>query len=365
MEIKKMSLKKIAELTGTSVSTVSRVLNTPGHSCHIPGLAEKIWKTAKELEYLPNTSARDLRLGNNNVQEHFYVDILLTRFNSMDTDPFFDELFQHIKEELIANNLLLGETLNFTDIMSLGGQDSIKEAVPYKTSSKVIAEKNTSSLAFIQKKNNTGLILLGKCPHDLIPVLNKRYKYIAGIDRNPTDYEYDEVICNGITAAQKAVEYLIKLGHNNIAYIGDCTFESRYTGYYQTLLNHKIPLNYSNVHHTGQTEKEGFQAMLDIIRSGGKPSAIFCANDITAIGVLNALKAHKKKGYLPSVISIDNIYASQKATPMLTTIDIPKKEMAHFAVSFLIDRKKGKHRENVRIELPCRLIERESCTYNI
>ena len=47
-----MSLKKIAELAGTSISTVSRVLNTPGHSCHTPGLSEKIWKIAKELEYM-------------------------------------------------------------------------------------------------------------------------------------------------------------------------------------------------------------------------------------------------------------------------------------------------------------------------
>ena len=51
-----MSLKKIAELAGTSISTVSRVLNTPGHSCHTPGLSEKIWKIAKELEYIPNTT---------------------------------------------------------------------------------------------------------------------------------------------------------------------------------------------------------------------------------------------------------------------------------------------------------------------
>ena len=360
-----MSLKKIAELAGTSISTVSRVLNTPGHSCHTPGLSEKIWKIAKELEYIPNTAARSLRLGSSTTEQPFFVDIFLTRFDSMDKDPFFAELFKHVKEELLANNLLLGETLNFTDIISLGehGNNPTK-AVPYKTSSKVILENPVSSPVLIPKKQNTGLILLGKCPHGLMPVLNKRYQYIAGIDRNPTDYEYDEVICNGTTAAQKAVEYLVQLGHSNIAYIGDCTYESRYTGYYQTLLNHKIPLNYANVHQTGQTEKEGFMAMLDIIKSATKPSAIFCANDITAIGVLNALKTNKKRGYLPSVISIDNIYPSQKTTPMLTTIDIPKKEMAHLAVTLLTDRRNGKHRENIRIELPCRLLERDSCTYN-
>lgn len=358
-----MSLKKIAELAGTSVSTVSRVLNTPGHTCHIPGLSEKIWQIAKELEYIPNEAARNLRTGNNKITEPFYTDIFLTRFDSLDKDPFFNELFIHIKEELLSANALLGEILNFTDIMSLDKKYVPIKAVPYKTSSKVIEEKSNTSPAFISKKHNTGLILLGKCPQGLIPLLKKRYSYIAGIDRNPTDYEYDEVICNGITAAQKAVSYLIKLGHNNIAYIGDCTFESRYTGYYQTLLAHKISLNYANVHQTGQTEKEGFQVMSKIINSEERPSAIFCANDITAIGVLNALKANKKRGYLPSVISIDNIYPSQKITPMLTTIDIPKKEMAHLAVTLLLDRKAGRHKENVRIELPCRLIERESCTY--
>lgn len=358
-----MSLKKIAELAGTSVSTVSRVLNTPGHTCHIPGLSEKIWQIAKELEYIPNEAARNLRTGNNKTKEPFYADIFLTRFDSLDKDPFFGELFIHIKEELLSANALLGEVLNFTDIMSLGEKDVPIKAIPYKTPSRVIAEKPAALPAFVSKKYNTGLILLGKCPQGLIPVLKKRYSYITGIDRNPTDYEYDEVICNGITAAQKAVGYLIKLGHNNIAYIGDCTFESRYTGYYQALLAHKIPLNYANVHQTGQTEKEGFQVMSKIIKSDERPSAIFCANDITAIGVLNALKANKRKGYVPSVISIDNIYPSQKTTPMLTTIDIPKKEMAHLAVMLLLDRKAGRHRENIRIELPCRLIERESCIY--
>lgn len=203
-----MSLKKIAELANTSVSTVSRVLNTPGHTCHIPGLSEKIWEIAKELEYIPNEAARNLRMGNNIATAPFFADILLTRFNSIDKDPFFAELFIHIKEELLASNTLLGEILNFTDIMSLGEKDASAKAVPYKTSSKVIEEKPAASSAFISKKHNTGLILLGKCPQGLMPVLKKRYAYISGIDRNPTDYEYDEVICNGIPLPEKLLNTL-------------------------------------------------------------------------------------------------------------------------------------------------------------
>lgn len=358
-----MSLKKIAELAGTSVSTVSRVLNNSGHKCSEPGLSEKIWKIAASLNYCPNASARNLRLGILPDTSPFTVDIFLTRFDSMDKDPFFRELYDYMKEELLKYSCLLGELLSSVDIMALGEPEH-SGIVPYKTTSKVLSEKQGHPLAFVDRKSDTGLIILGKCPSELVPVIKKRYAHIAGIDRNPTDYEYDEVVCNGTTAAEKAVEYLISLGHKSIAYIGDCTYESRYIGYYQALLNHKIPLNYVNIHPSTQTMEEGAQIMTSILQSDTRPTAIFCANDCTALGVLKSLKQHKKRGYLPSIISIDNINDSQHTTPMLTTIDIPKQEMAHLALTLLLDQKKGAHKENVRIELPCRLIERESCFYN-
>lgn len=358
-----MSLKEIARLAGTSISTVSRVLNSSEHKCHQEGLSKKIWELAEQLNYLPNTAARSLRKGETQNTSPLTIDILVTRFDSLDKDPFFYELFHIAKEEFLQNGCLMGEVLSFPDIVLLSKKDALSGAVPYRSSTHITAEQRTNSPSHIQKKEGTGLLIFGKCTSELIPILRRRYPYIAGIDRNPTDYEYDEVICDGTIAADKAVEHLISLGHTNIAYIGDCTYEARYIGYYQALLRHKIPISYGNVHQTGQTEEEGYQIMQNILSSENKPSAIFCANDCTALGVLNALRHHKKKGYLPSVISIDNIAASEKTTPMLTTIDIPKREMVHLAVSLLIDRQKNLHKEHVRIELPCHLIERESCSY--
>lgn len=356
-----MSIKRIAELADTSVSTVSRVLNDPQHRCHNKDLAEKIWQIASELQYTPNTYARDLRKGTSKSNTPFTVDIYLTRFDSMDKDTFFKELFQCIQEELMENNCALGEILNAADLMTLGQDKEPEVHVPYKSSAVVQTEQKSYSLALIKEKKNTGLIILGKCPANLIPTIKKRYRCIAGIDRNPTDYEYDEVVCNGATAAEIAMEYLLSLGHKNIAYIGDCTYESRYIGYYQTLLKHRFPLNHTNVHPTNQTMDEGFAAMNTILQSQDRPSAIFCANDTTALGVLKALKASQKRNYLPSVISIDNIMESERTEPMLTTINIPKREMGHLALSLLLDRKDRKHTETVRIELPCRLVKRESC----
>lgn len=357
-----MSLQEIARLAGTSVSTVSRVLNNPAHHCNNPGLADHIWKIADSLHYVPNPAARRLRLGSTDIAEPFTVDIFLARFDSIDKDAFFRELFWILKEELIQNNCVLGEIQNPLDMTELSNSGSAPDHVPYKPVQKVQSEKSSHSLAFIARKPNTGLIILGKCPPRFVPIVKKRYAYLVGIDRNPTEYEYDEVVCNGQAAAELAVEHLIGLGHKNIAYISDCTYETRYIGYYQALINHKIALNYENIYPTDQTQEQGFHTMTALLDSPRRPTAIFCANDCTALGVLDALKRHKKRGYFPSIISIDNINDSQKTVPMLTTIDIPKKEMGHLALTLLLDRKNGHHHENVRLELPCRLVSRESCT---
>ncbi len=359
-----MSLKKIAELTGTSVSTVSRVLNQPGHTCHDPRLSDQIWETAAALNYLPNSAARNLRMGLQEEKRHFTVDIFLTRFDTMDQDPFFRELFQHIKKELLEHNCHMGELQTLTDITKLSTLSSVSDKIPFRSASRSHSEKSVHSPALITPKQDTGLIVLGRCPSKLVPLLKKRYPFLIGIDRNPTNFEYDEIICDGVAAAEKAVEYLISLGHRDIAYIGNCSFESRYIGYYQSLLNHKIPLDYDNIHPSSQTMEEGERIMETILRSSHLPSALFCANDCTALGVLEALKKHKKRRYLPSIISIDNINDSQKTTPLLTTIDIPKKEMAHLAVTLLVDRRNEARDENIRIELPSRLIVRESCTWH-
>ena len=98
-----MSLKQIAKLAGTSVSTVSRVLNHPEHRCNNPELANRIWEAAATLQYTPDTAARNLRLGLTHESQPFTVDIFLTRFDSMDTDLFFKELFQFVKEDILKN----------------------------------------------------------------------------------------------------------------------------------------------------------------------------------------------------------------------------------------------------------------------
>ena len=103
-----MSIKKIAEKAGVSPATVSRVLNNPNYKCSVSGLRDKIWKTAIEMNYVPNEAARNLKRGVSAKQEKtWYINILMTRTDSSQTDPFFSELLRVIESEIHDKNCIL------------------------------------------------------------------------------------------------------------------------------------------------------------------------------------------------------------------------------------------------------------------
>ena len=101
-----------------------------------------------------------------------------------------------------------------------------------------------------------GLIIIGRCNKEALKKLNKKYKSVVSVNRNSTNYEVDEVLCDGKKIAAAAVEYLISLGHKNIGYIGQCHSEDRYNGYLETLKKHDLDVIPEYVIETKQTEAE-------------------------------------------------------------------------------------------------------------
>lgn len=327
-----MSLKKIAEMTGASPATVSRVLNSTSEASPGKELHRRIWKAAREIGYLPNEAARNLRKSNEETTPPIRISVILARIDALEADPFFEELFHNLEQELFGNGVLLDQVIyaNESFAHSLSGSD--------------------------------GVIILGRCSRALLDHIRQKNANITGIWRNSMDFNVDEVVCDGKKAAQLAVSHLLSLGHKNIAYIGDCSFESRYVGYCNTLIQNEIPIDYSIIKSTNQTAEEADRAMNELLEGCAPFSAVFCANDITAIRALSVLKEKRRRIRRNiSVISIDDIEASQDTSPMLTTIHIPRSEMAHMAVALLLDRIRRRHQETVRIEFPCRIIQRESC----
>lgn len=175
------------------------------------------------------------------------------------------------------------------------------------------------------------------------------------------DTVVDEVVCDGEKIAFMAVEHLIELGHTNIGYIGECHNEARYRGFVEALYDHHLELDPDFVIETNQTEAKGYEAMEKLLAMPDYPTGIYCANDITAVGVLKLL-SRRKNIYMPSVIASDDIEQAQFTTPMLTTVHLPKEDMGKFALWLLMDRINNGHKAVTRMELECKLMVRSSCT---
>ena len=346
-----MSIKKIAEKAGVSPATVSRVLNNPNYKCSVSGLRDKIWKTAIEMNYVPNEAARNLKKGVSAKQEKtWYINILMTRTDSSTTDPFFAELLRVIESEIHDKNCILSKVW----YMSVFSDD--------RKCRRENLDRLIDGMYDEVEGKRDGLIIIGRCNKEALKKLNKKYKSVVSVNRNSTNYEVDEVLCDGKKIAAAAVEYLISLGHKNIGYIGQCHSEDRYNGYLETLKKHDLDVIPEYVIETKQTEAGGYEAMEKFFQSDDMPTGIYCANDISAIGMLKCLNKFRNRYYMPSIISSDDIQEAQFTRPMLTTVSLPKEDMGKFALYLLLDRLKGGHSGIVRMELEGRLMIRNSCS---
>lgn len=342
-----LSIKKIANMVGVSPSTVSRVINDPNHKCLDESVKEKIFEAARLLEYTPNESARNLKYGSEKIQEQIHINVLVTRGGY---DPFYSQVLRIIEINAINQKFLVSHVWynsSFSELTN-GKSSNMKKSID-----EMFSGIDTSS---------DGLIILGKCSEEGINALKVRCKNIVSINRNSTNLSIDEVLCDGSKIASAAVEYLISLGHRKIGYVGDTINESRFVGYQNTLFKYNINTDLSYVYSDGLGYDWGRAALEYFVKLPEPPTAIYCSNDNTALGMLNRINKSKSRYYRPSVISSDNIDEAQYSSPMLTTISIPKELMVKYALILLRDRMSGGHKEKIKVEFEGKLIIRESCS---
>ncbi len=345
-----MSIKKIAERAGVSPSTVSRVLNNPDYQSQTPGLREKIWEIAMEMNYSPNEAARSLRTGGRErTQQAACICVLMTNTDVVQTDPFFTELLHIIESEIHRHMCILLKVWH----------------MPIFSDEKKCKNENIDQIIqnMLGDMEHTcdGLLVMGKCHNLALKKLKFAFRHIVSVNRNSTNFEVDEVLCDGVKIVETALDYLLALGHTRLGYIGACHNESRYKGFLQVLEKHHLEIVPESIIETNQTEIQGHDAMRRLLQRKDPPTGIYCANDITAIGALKCLRTLKRQGYAPSIISSDDIYEAQNCKPMLTTVGLPKAEMGKFAVYLLLDRIRGGHSSVVKVELEGKLMIRQSC----
>ena len=340
-----MILKDIAKEAGVSISTVSRVINGKEQGAASKETRDKIWSIVRKNGYTPNVLAQNLKrrtsLTDPKEKPLYYIDCLQARTSNLNTDPFFSELERALEQEAFNYNYIIKHTYLPMDLKSL---DSIIQA---------------------DERNICGLVILGRYmfTKEQLKVLKEVYKNIIYVGLNAIPLKCDQVICDGYKAGISAVEYLIELGHKKIAYIGEQANECRFLAYKDALSLHNITFTIHNTANVIQSTDGGYKGAQKLLNSSSDFTAVFCANDLTAIGAIKAFHENKKQVSRDiSVISVDDIDLAQYITPMLTTVHIPIEELGRQTARTLIDRINGRHTLPMKVELPFFIAKRDSCS---
>ena len=331
-----MSIKDVARLAGVSTSTVSRVVNGGMCSAASEETQKKIWDAVRELGYSPNQHARSLKKPASAQIAQPGIDCVYARKAGPFLDPFFTTLMHAAEAEAIQLGYVLRYYYSVEDIQSNSFQNMHPEV--------------------------SSAIVLGRPNPEALEILQHSYKNLVYSGLNELKAELDQVLCSGYKAACISVEFLISLGHTKICYLGETANEQRYQGFRDTMDKYGITDYASYMIETPFTPAGGYDSVNELLSRTNDFTAIFCANDMSAMGALKALKEHRLK--VPrdvSLIGINDMEAVRYLDPMLTTVNVALEDMGKMAAKLLIDRIEGGHRISTKVEFPCTLICRESC----
>lgn len=332
---KNISLKDVAKHAGVGLGTASRVLN--GHPSVSDDIRKLVLDSMKELNYEPNAIARSLKIKSTSTIGVIVPDI---------TSAFFPDIVRGIEDaaNIYQYNIILCNTdLNYEKESAALG---------------MLSEKKVDGILFIS--NTVCKATAEKLEHMNIPVVLIATSELIG-------NTFPSVTINNEKAAYDAVDYLCKLGHRDICMIAG-KFDDpnagvpRIMGYKTALKDNGICAYYKDIYEGDFSYKSGYMNMMKMLESGTKPTAVFAASDIMAIG---ASRAILEKGLrIPDDISImgfDGIEAAEFFYPAISTIVQPRYDMGAVATSLLVKLMNKQQIEGKNMVLEYKLIQRESC----
>ncbi|WMC91983.1 LacI family DNA-binding transcriptional regulator [Kineothrix sp. MB12-C1] len=313
-----VTITDIARICGVSATTVSRVINNS------PGISKdtriKILNVIKENNYVPNNSARNLKR-----VESDAIAILAKGLSN----PFVAQIIAIGEKECDKRKY------SFVFQIVDDAEDEMDVAI------ELMKEKRLKGIVFFgglfsqdANKINQITIPIVACTIDI--------KNSLGEDC------CSSVFVDDIVESMKIVDYLCRLGHEDIAMIAgfendESIGKRRYEGYKMALLKNGIKVNPALVRKmksnlNGYSLKNGYEVTKELLQSGEKVTAIFAPSDYMAIGACKAIFDSGKK--VPEDISVagyDGLEIADYYQPSLTTIRQPIGDMIDKALDLLFD----------------------------
>jgi DNA-binding LacI/PurR family transcriptional regulator len=328
-------MQEIAKLAGVCLATVSRTIHSP----HLvrPDTLERVKSVMEKNRYVYNVTAGDFSRKRSTV-----IGVIIPTTKG----SIFSNSTQAIQEA--------AQERGFSLIMGNTGYD---------------ADAEINLLRRFQERRLAGIILTGfgigleKVIQELVRS-GTPCVVIWEVLRNSS---LSFVGFSNFQAAFSMTEYLVRLNHRRIGLIlGPYTrigrARRRLEGYRSALERNGLPFDPAMVLERMPTLKEGKEAMAELLDLPDRPSAVFAASDMLALG---AMAAVREKGLrIPEDISVagfDDIDFAAYSDPPLTTVRVPAREMGEKAVSALLDMIEGSCKNPQRVMLPTEIVIRQSC----
>jgi DNA-binding LacI/PurR family transcriptional regulator len=325
------SIKDIARVAGVSHSTVSRALrNSPLVN---PKTIQDIQGIARGMGYQPSAVARGLV-----TRKTLTIGVVVTTI----ADPFVSEVVTGI--ELAANDS------GYSVFLADSNADPARE----KSVVHSFAERRVDGI--VVTSSRVGALYTPLLSEMMVPI-------VLINNQHPGQFVHSVMIDN-VPASREATDHLIRLGHRRIAYVGDKyghqSDAERCAGYREALELAGLPfLPELAVLGDGKPEGGGL-AMEKLLDLPDPPTAVFCYNDMTALGVLRSV--HTRGMRVPedvSLIGFDDVFFVSYTQPQLTTVRQPMRRMGWMAMESLLKLMSGQP-SGEAVKVPAELIVRES-----
>lgn len=298
----RISLKSLSEHLGLSPGTVSRALNN--YTDISPTTRARVKAAAEQLGYRPNSSARRLATGNAEA-----IGFVLPSGSVKVSEPILAELVDGLAASLSERQWDLTLSVPRT------------EAEELAIINRLAITGRIDGLVVSRTRLDDPRIKLARSLH--LPVVSH------GRTRDCADHAWFDI--DNESAFTDAADHLVGLGHRQIAFIGGPLHYSfsvaRRQGYHKGLAANNLPYNEQLEEISSLDQHGGQQAMMRLLTSAVRPTAVLCCCDAIAIGAMFTMRAN---GILPgrdiSVIGYDGLPIGEHLTPRLSTMAQPLRE---------------------------------------
>lgn len=327
----RVTVKDLAKDLGMSVATVSRAFYRD--AVIAPETRDIVLKRATEIGYRPNPFAQSLITKRTGIVGVVVSDI---------TNPFYPEVLTRLTERLQAIDM---NVMLIAASPSRSIDDALGLLLSYQPDIAIVLAATLSSAA------------AAACRDAGTPVIF--------FNRRAAEASAFSVTCDNVLGGATVADHLIDRGHTRLAFVAGradtSTNVDRWTGFRDRVVERGLP-EPLDVEAGSFSYEHGFAAAGRLSRAGGWPDGVFCANDIVAIGVMDALQREHGLA-IPediSVVGFDDIAMAAWPSHALTTMRQPVDEMLAVTVELVASLAAGGAEEAKAIKLPGTLIERNT-----